>query len=347
MTRQIFNRLFIFVLPLILAACASTVTPNAGVANMPEWVRDPYTRFDRQAYVAVRGSGNTIDFAERSALGNLVAFFGQHIEINERAIERYQELVRDGGTAAWSINTELDTEILRHASFDSLIGAEIADIWNDGRSYYAVAILNRAQAIRVYSDIVNANQRMIDNLLDMPPAERNSLEGFARYQFAATVADITESYVSFLSVIGAPPMQGLRTGNDLRLQAHEITRAIPVYLQVQGDRSARIEGAFARAFSDLGFQSGGLNSRYRLNVNINISPAEITGSQIVFSRIELSANFVDTAFGTVMLPFNFNIREGHTSQAEADNRAIMAAERRINAEYANLLSDYLSRLLPR
>ena len=46
------------------------------------------------------------------------------------------------------------------------------------------------------------------------------------------------------------------------------------------------------------------------------------------------------------LPFSFNSREGHTSQAEADNRAIGAAERRISGEYTGLLREYLTGLLP-
>ena len=332
---------------LMLSACTSTyvAAPRGSVEAMPEWVRDPYTRFDRQSYIAIRGSGNTLAFAERSALGNLAAFFEQHIEINETAIERYQEIARDGRSAAWSVSTELETEILRHARFDSLIGAEIADVWNDGWSYYAVAILNKPRAIQIYSNIVDANQRMIDNLLDMPVTERYTLEAFSRYQFAADIADMTAPYLNLLSVIGGfvPPF---RSGDEYRLQALNITRAIPINLRVQNDTAGRLQGAFARVVSDLGFQSGGTNSRYLLDVYINTTPVVIAGSPHSWARIEVSANLIDTAFGTVLLPYNFNIREGHTTQAEANNRAVMAAERRIIEEYTHLLSEYLSRLLP-
>jgi hypothetical protein len=313
---------------------------------MPDWVRDPYTRFNRQAFIAVIGSGNSREFAERSAFGNLVAFFGQNIELDERATERYQEAVRDGVTRGWSVDTEVDSMIARYARFDSLIGAEIGDIWSDGTSYFAAALLNRARAIQTYSDIVRSNQRMIDNLLYIPEDERNTLEGFARYQFAANVADMTSPYVNMLSVIGAPPVSGFRSGDDIRLEALGITRAIPVNLRVQNDRTGRIQGAFARALSDMGFLSGGNYSRYMLDVNVNTTPVEITNSPHSWTRIEVSANLVDEIPGAVLLPYNFNIREGHTSQAEADNRAIMAAERRINQEYSMLLNDYLSRLLP-
>jgi len=337
--------IFAFALPLLLATCG---TNNAAVSTteLPDWISDPHTRFDRQTYIAARGSGSSLAVAESNALGNLAAFFEQHIELNETAIERYQQAVRDGVTVSWSVDTEVDSMILRHARFDSLIGAEIGGVWNDGRSYFAVAILDKVRAIGVYSEIARSNQRTINTLLDMPHTTRNSLEGLSRYQFAATIADMTVPYLNLLSLLGAPPVQGFMSGNDLRLAALGIIRAIPVYLRVENDRAARIEGAFSRALWELGFQSGGNNSRYALEVNVYSTPVEITGSPFNWTRIDVSANLVDAALGTVLLPYNFTLREGHTSQEEADNRAIMMAERRINEEYARLLSDYLARLLP-
>ena len=324
--------------------------PGAVSASQPDWVRDPYTRYNRQTTVAARGSGNSREAAESSAFGNLVAFFGQSIEFNEMVAERYQEAVRNGLTANWSVNTEVDTMVARSAGLNTLIGAEIGDVWNDGISYFAVAVLNRARAIETYTNIVRANQGMIENLLNMSQAEKNTLDGYARYQFAATVADITTPYINLLSAIGSP-VQGFRSGDDYRLEARNITRAIPISLRVQNDRSARVQGAFSKALSDLGFQSGGSNSRYALDVNVIISPVTITGSPYNWARMELSANLTDTGNNAVLFPYNFNLREGHSSQSEADNRVILLAERKIDEEYARLLGaylsrDYLSRSLP-
>jgi hypothetical protein len=56
---------------------------------------------------------------------------------------------------------------------------------------------------------------------------------------------------------------------------------------------------------------------------------------------------VDTSTGGVLLPYAINGREGHISLPEAENRAFMAAERKVNGEYGKLLSDYLGSLLPK
>jgi hypothetical protein len=229
---------------------------------------------------------------------------------------------------------------------DSLIGAEIGETWFDGRSeYYAAAVLNRARAAQIYTGMIKSNQEIIDNLITMPLAEKNSFDGLTRYQLAAVIADMMIPYSNLLSVIGAP-VQGLKTGTDYRLEVTNIIKAIPVGLRVQNDRSGRIQGAFAKALSDLGFQSGGSNSRYLLDVDIVTTPVVIPNNQNSWTRIEVTANLRDSRAGTVLLPYNFNSREGHTSQPEADNRAYMAAERIVNQEYMKLVNDYLSQLMP-
>jgi len=230
---------------------------------------------------------------------------------------------------------------------DSLVGAEIGDTWDDGKgTFSAVAVLNKAKAAQIYTGMIKTNQTMINNLINIPANQKNTLEGYSRYQFAAVVADINYSYGNLLSVIGSP-VQGLAKGDDYRLEAKNITKTIPVAIRVQNDKSNRIQGAFAKALSGIGFQSGGSNSSYVLDVNVSSQPVTIQGNAYLFTRVEVTANLTDTSNGSVLLPYNFNTREGHTSQAEADNRAILAAERKIGDDYAKLLNNYLSQLLPK
>jgi hypothetical protein len=330
------------------SAGSAPASSSAGTAasNLPNWVRDPYTKYDRQAYVAVVGGGGSREAAEKSALGNLVAFFGQSIHVDERVSTSYQEAVKNGVTANWSENTAVDSMVSTSASLDSLVGAEIGDRWDDGREYFAVAVLNKPNAVRIYPDIVKANQAMIDRLVNLPPDEKNTLEGYARYQLAAIIADMTTKYANLLSIIGGP-VQAVKRGDDYRLEARDIVKTIPIAIRVQNDRSGRIAGAFAKALSDLGFQSGGNNSRYALDVNIVTSVAEFPNNVNKFTRIEVTANLVDSGPGTVLLPYNFNDRGGSATQSEADNRAYLLAEQKINGEYAGLLSGYLNQLLPK
>ena len=351
---------FTFCLVLLaFSACASVSTGGTGDGSAarntparespPDWVRDPYKKFDQQLNVAAVGMGNSRQTAEKDALGKLVAIFGQSIQVDERISTSYREAVRSGAVASWSENTAVDNSIATSAGMESLIGAEIGDTWDNGRDYYAAAVLNKNKALQVYSSMIKSNQTMIESLVNMPTAEKNSLDGYARYQLAAMIADITIPYGNLLSFIGAPGLaQGLKKGDDYRLEAQNIVKAIPIGVTVTNDRAGRIQGAFAKSLSDLGFRSGGNNSRYVLRVEIAVSPADIPNDQgRIYARMELSANLTDTSAGSVLLPYNFNNREGFSTLPEAENRLFLAAERKINEEYAKLLNNYLSQLLPR
>jgi len=339
---------------LAFAACASANTgggaaaPRSSGGGLPDWVRDPYTKYDKQSNFAARGSGSNLQAAEKSALGNLVAIFGQSIIVDEKTSTSFSNAVSNGILASWSENTSGDTTISTAASMDSLVGAEIGDTWYDGnKEYYAVAVLNKTKALQVYSNMIKANQTMIENLVNMPAADKNSLEGVARYQFAAMIADVTVTYGNVLSQIAPGLVQGLKNGDQYRLEAQNITKTIPIGLTVTNDKSGRIQGAFAKSLSELGFRSGGNNSRYVLQVNITVSPVELANNPNKFARMELSANLTDTSLGSVLLPYSYNNREGHTSLPEAENRLYLTAERKIDEEYTRLLSNYLSQLLPK
>ena len=344
--KKIIGLLITVCLILAFSGCASTKDgPGKG---SPDWVRDPYAKYDSKTDVAAIGLGNDRESAGKKALGELVSIFGQSIQVDQRVSESYREAMSSGAATTWTQNTSVDNTIATSSGLDTLVGAEIGDTWYDSKdtTYYAVAVLNKAKASRTYTDMVRSNQQMISNLTNLSTAEKNTIDGYVRYQLAANIADINISYGNLLSQVGSP-MPGLKPGNDYRIEAAAITREIPIGIVIDGDRAGKIRDAFAGALSEIGFRSGGPNSRYVLNIKVTIAPAELPNNTNKFSRIEVSANLTDTAANTVLVPFNFNLREGHSSQSEADNRAYTQAENRIKRDYKNALNDYLSQLLPK
>ena len=341
--------LLCFSLVLLFVSCATApARPSPTVPVGPDWTRGgTHERFHDFLYLTAVGSGSSRHAAEMNAFGQLVAIFGMDIQVDERLRESYREVMRSGAAATWTHDTAIDRDVAIQAGMDGLIGAEIGDVWETRRSSYALAVMNRARAVQIYSEMIRANQEIIDNLTNMPAEERNSLDGFSRYQFAAVLADMNISYGAVLSVIGSPQYaQGLRRGDDFRRGAQEIATAIPISISVSNDRAGRIQSAFAAAFSDLGFRTGGVNPRYVLDVDIVLLPTEHQGPN-VFARMELTANLVETGTAAVLLPYTFNRREGHVVLSEAENRVFLYAERRISNDYRDMLSNYLSQLIPR
>jgi len=315
--------------------------------NQPAWVSSVDSVYNRNQYVAASGGASSREMAEKNALSNLIAIFGQSIYADQTVTNVYKEVVTSGKTGGYTDTIDVNNTIRTAASMDILLGAEVREVWYDSKSeYYAVAVMEKAKTAQLYSEMIKANQNLIKNLINMSQAEKNSMEGYSRYQFAAVVADINVSYGNLLRVIGATPPGELKKGDDYRLEAVDIAKAIPIGLKVQNDKAERIEGAFAKAVSDLKFRSGGVNSRYVLDVNIVTSPVDLPNQTNKYTRIELRANLMDTSSGIVLLPYNFNTREGHVSQSEADNRAYAAAEKKIKDDYAKIFNNYISQLIP-
>jgi hypothetical protein len=334
---------------LLISACGSSPSAGGGgsAKSKPVWVDSVDSVYSRAQYVAAVGFASDRAVAEKNAFANLTAIFGQSIQADQTITNTYQEAVQSGVTVGWTDTIAMQNTIKTSAGMDSLVGAEIKETWFDSlNTWYAVAVMEKARSAQLYREMINANQNIINNLVTMNQAEKNSLEGFSRYQFAAAVADINITYGNVLQVIGAPLPAELIKGDHYRIEAQNITKALPVGVTVKNDKSGRIQGAFAKALSAMGFRSGGTNARYVLEVNVVTSEVDLPANQNKFVRIELSANLTDTTVKAVLLPYNFNSREGHTSYSEAENRAYAAAERKISEEYSQQLSDYLSRLLP-
>ena len=345
---------FAVILCLCISACAGSPASSGGskspvvTTSKPAWVSSPYSAgYDEKQYLAVTGSGLSTEEAEKKALGNLIGIFSTEISDESKISSVYREAVSSGAANSWSETTSSDRHITTYASLNSLVGAEIREQWNDKKEYWALAVMEKSKAAKNYSDMINANRGMITNLLAMTTAEKNSIEGFSRYQFAAIVADVNDSYANVIRAIGGTVPAGLVKSDTYRLEAQNIIKAIPIGVVVKNDKAGRIQGAFAKSLSEIGFRTGGTNSRYLLQVDINVSPVELPNQTNKFARIELKANLTDTSNGTVLVPFDFNSREGHTSQSEADNRVYAAAERKISAEYKDMLNEHLSQIIPK
>jgi hypothetical protein len=304
--------------------------------------------YGEREYIAVSGHGSDRNSAEKNALAALTAVFGQSVQADITVLNGYSEAVKNGVVDV-SGNNALQEAINMSAAMDSLIGAEIRDVWYDGKSvYYAAAVMDRAKTAALYTDMITSNEGIIQGLVAIPPAEKNTLDAFSRYQLAAAIADANRVYANVLSVVGSPggmAPRDLKQGDDYRLEAVNITKNIPVAVRVDGDRSDRIRGAFVSVITDAGFKSGGNSSRYVLNVNLTLTEVRLPSQQNRFSRYVVDANLTDTVEDMVLLPFTINGREGHLTLAEAENRALAAAEKRIKESYGKVLSDYLSPLL--
>jgi hypothetical protein len=333
--------------PVSVATPANTPVQPTVTRAEPEWVSSPYSVYDQDDYVAAVGYGENRTAAERSALVSLTAVFGQSIQAEISTITNYSEAVNNGSINV-SENNAVREAVKTSSEMDSLVGAEIADVWQNSadRSWSAVAVLEKQRATVLYTDLIRGNQRLINEITKIPDAEKNSLEAFSRYRLAATVADANKLYATLLSVIGRSPAglspSEIPGGGDYRLEAAKIARTIPIAVKIEGDRQNRIGNAFAVALGRIGFKSGGTNNRYVLNATLSLSSANLAGNQYQFCRYNVDAYLTDTSNDSRMSPYNISGREGHTAMSEAELRAINSASKKIDSEFGQVFDNFFS-----
>jgi hypothetical protein len=340
---------------LIFSSCAGTPPAESG---KPSWVDKPDSAYDPSYYFSAVGIGSNRRQAEANAFGNLTGRFGQSVESNVKAVESYKQRVI-AGSVDISTDVEAEQAVQMSSSLESLIGAEINDVWDDGKTYYAVAVMDKAKVVPIYRSLIDANLSLIDRLTNVPADRRATIETVAAYHTAAGIADANSVFITVLSMLGGPNMRsGLKTSADYIYEADSIAKLIPVNVDVEvelipvnagveNETKGRIKGAFAGVLNSAGFMTGNDSSRYVVKARLSVSPVDLPNQPNKFSRFVLDAAFTDGNTKVEFFSFNINGREGHLSQSEADQRAIRGAEARVKEEYGRALLGYLSGSLSR
>jgi len=332
------------------SAVPQTPAPPAQVTRggtQPRWIDDLYSAYNRDHFIAAVGSGPNRNQAEARALGALAAIFGQSIRSEFTMATNYTEAV-SRGVVSVSENTSVRDRIATAAAMDNLVGAEIGNVWDNGRgTIYAVAFMDKARTVAIYTDMIIINNHNIDILTAMSATERNSLDGFARFRLASQIAGINFNYAAVINQAGGSTASlNLRTAESFSIESTNILRNITVTVNVVNDRASRVQDAFARVLSAEGLRTRGNNPRYTLEVRLSVNEVPFPGSPHVFCRIEGSANLVDNTTGASLFPFSFNDRAGHTNYTNAEAAAFTNIERIIAERYPALLREYLASLIP-
>jgi hypothetical protein len=339
------NYFLLMVIAFLVPACVSTPGSTPGGKAEPAWVSDPYAVYNKAFSLAAVGYGSGRDNAEKAALANLTAIFGQSVTAETKTSYSYSQALA-ASSSGWSEKSDIAQAVKTSVAMDTLIGAEIKDVWKslDG-TWYAAAVMDRAKTSMVYSELIEQNLKTISALTNLNVAERQSFEGIINYYQAADLADANQVFARVRNVISPGAMAGekLKTGDDYRLEAVQIARNIPIAVTVDGDRQNRIKGAFSSVLTKAGFRTGGSGSRYAITANLFMEEVKYPNTPYRWIRYVLDANLIDTSTEMVVFPYNINDREGHASLSEAETRAVQAAEKRINAEYLDAMGGFLTK----
>jgi hypothetical protein len=345
--------------PQVVQSSVQTTTVKTG--QQPAWVASKDSVYNKTNYISAIGYGANQTDSDKRALSEITSQFGQSIQADMKTMSLYSEKLSKG-TVEVEQNTSTQEAIRTSTQLDSLIGAEIGDRWFDAgkKTYYSIAIMDRAKTGTIYRDIINANLNTINSLLNMKNnTEKYSFDGYLRYQRAALIADANQAYANVLSVVGDTSniRASLKQGKDYQNEAKtDIIPRIPIAVTVESVtpnvnsiRADNIKTAFSDAIKNKSFRTGGTDSRYVLKVSVSLEEVSFANNANKFSRITVNAFLHDKEAGNELIPYQLlNHREGHASLSEAEERCIRWAITNItgsdNDSFGKKLENYLTSL---
>jgi hypothetical protein len=226
------------------------------------------------------------------------------------------------------------------AALDTLIGAEIKNTWEDANgNWYAAAVMEKAACRDLYSGELDTIFDEIGALLDT--SQGVSFETIANCRKARGLLGEADVCALILAMVDGPDRRS--EVSLFALAAADVlaeAKTIPVDVRVTGDVNGRFRAAFAGALSAAGFRTGNRNSRFALEAAVTMTAAP--RNQYFNTRYTVDAVLKDARTGNELFTYNAANRESHTaSQADADNRAVIGAERKITEEFPGILQEYL------
>ena len=343
---KIFKKTLLGLSALVFIGCVSTPSSK----SKPEWVDNAKTVYPETKYVSAVGEGTSRTAAEDAALGNLSKLFSTTVSVTQTITDRYKAVFTDDSSSG-SQDSDMMEQILTSSKQSSLVGAKIDDVWqNADGQYYAVAIMNKQTTSLFYANKIRQQTEDIENLIAAAKKAATPLEAYADYSFAVVIAEVNNEMLSLLSVVDPvawklnQPSYG--SSNSIKLAASEVAQKITIKVTVENDQNNRINSAFSSVFNNMNFKVWkGLASDktpdYLLNIAFSLEDVVLKNNDNKFCRYYINADFVEVNTGKTLTTYSVNGRDGNVSYAEAVQKTLRTAEKRIKQEYQANLETYL------
>jgi hypothetical protein len=319
-----------------------TVQETRG-GQQPPWVRNPYAEYSRNSYLAAVGTGKNRREAELNAFSALISTFELKLE-SELILSSIYTEINTNGNVFFTDDTKTLETIHTAAKLDSLIGAEIRDVWDDDRgTVYALACMDREKTKEVYTQLIRLHQFNIDKLTGMTDAEKYTFEGYNRYKTASALAALNKQYVNVISVVGGSITSlNYSDASSLDLEASNILRNITISINVNGDNANRIQYAFSKIINGEGFKILEDSSSYILDVVLTLNETTVTNNRNSFCEYVITANLIENLSSAVLFSFNETNMVSDLSYERAADRAMRMVERLINEQFSVLFKEYIA-----
>jgi hypothetical protein len=319
MTRVSFLRVFIIIVAICAAGCSSTGGPGGakhGIAG--GGYEEKAAGYPEGLYLRAVGLGQSEPEARNRALSELSRIFVS--QVRSEAVDTVKSVMVD--RRGESFEETLYSRIRVFSELE-LEGVEIPEVWKDGATYYALAVLDRQKAARGWKLKIEDIDSQMEGELLVAGSRGSKLLRYRSFRKVAALWAERAVYMSRLNVLGfsAPSMQEEQVRGAVRDLA-ALKSSMRLFLDISG--SSKLAGGVAESLGRAGHilapARGGAD--VVISGSVEVRELDMNADDWKYARATASLSVVDAVTGESVGEVSENIRSAHVSYSEASEKSL-------------------------
>lgn len=336
---------------LWLMVSASTACTWFTGTGKPGWVDGRSVEYPSTQYLTGVGQADTRSNAEDQAYAAVARIFKAEVAAQAKDWESYRVVENHGVSNA---ERRLTIDNVTKVSTDKVLeNVRIADVWHDpdSRSYYALGVMNRAQAEAALLEKVTA----LDGAIEADVAEsRQTTDKLAKVR-ALRRADrnlvLREVYNTDLRVIRLNG-HGTSSGYQVNELSDELEQFLATNLvlavQVSGDHAEPVGRALAEGLIREGLHVTTKTEHEEVGSpelivrgTVRLFPVEVRDPNFKYVRWCSDFEIVEPGTGRVLGAVAQGGKEGHLTEREATAKTLRVVQQELSSDVAKAIAAHI------
>lgn len=343
----------------LLISTVITLLPLCSLlfAKPPEWVDKPSKRYPGSLYLVGVGEASSREEAQDKALASLAKIF--HAQVSQKTSEWEKYLQVSSRGASQTEQKKLIEQVTNVSTAKVLEGARIAEMAQDEGTFYALAVIDRAERAAALFDKIKELNAKINVWLNLGQTSRAKLEKIRQYKRAINALILRDAYQSDLRIVSvngvvlSPRHSAPEVVSEYEMW---LSKNFSVEVQIEGDEGEQVRKAITQRLVEEGFpvqgegtteqdllgeQGGAIQSDLLAQGAVTLSPMALSDPSVSYVRWCVDIELIEPATHRIIGVVAASGREGHVSIPEAKIRALRTLVPQVVSEIGARLNEYL------
>lgn len=320
-----------------------STTAEAQSSGLPTWVNNPSNQFSEDQFLMAVGSSSSREGARNQAQANLAKRFVSEVEVEESYVNEFEEITdsEEGTTTRENTNLITESEV---GSDQQMRNVQIKEVHEtpDGR-FYALAVMDRMETARLYSEEIENNQQQISSLREKATQTTSSLDKLIYMKQALAAAQVNDMLINQRAILTGQGAQSddevlSATTQEYRQAKKECT------VKLMGEEVPReVQSTLSRQLQNEGFTlaADSEDPIIEMNVELMMEPADLNRPDHEFVQWALQIEAQNKETGQWFSTYTAEGREGSMNEEYAQRRAIQAVGNKLKDEFPEFINEEL------